>query len=1429
MTAILVTIPKSRLEAVEQEEADVAKRIANGEQGISYYWTLSSAPKNTPEQIWFLWNGAVRAYHDVISIEKGNPVKLYMKPEIHMLDKPIPMKGFQGWRYFDKEGVQGLEIKSSLKLGLNYSPGKAMWLAPNGQTYEGQTSDDEHAQIAYELCFKFYKKDIPKEYTPYDFITILLHHNWTRVSWFTTELYLEVEHFNMAKDAIIEYLSTQRGKSLHIEDWSGKNPQTVYKGTVDKFLDEELEKVSSLKTGKKNEMDYLKDHKVPLTEEEKDKCIKEGATWDNGDCGIWKAKKKDGSIVYGCNTHRAYQVKDSLEEAIKAFDFIKTTSSLKFSWSNPERLLEDFPPNLSLDRKHPLQDTLLNDYKTVIFDPLNTIWKVISKDGSALMASKTVPPYHLKEKGILEDNKGNLIKLEHNVAPLISLLDLEGKTLGIVTDDAIPNRTKEAQPVVLLLRKFRLYDYFSYIEVDKRINYSEYVRSDGATLFITDNNPVGKEVNDRGQVDILQRQSFEDYVELLQPKEEQRNSVLSRLGYAIVKLVKKAWEPPNIDKFTSPEEFLNRIKSYQVWKSSNENLLFLGESPKIIYNGGGVYELKPASWGGAPELDTHARFTSNMFPLTLVQYNWKNKTSSLKFSAQFDSSTWVSPDNEAVYIIEYNLPYKLISNDWRTYKESSLKLSNDTISGKDEMNKYEQHISKLSKDELEKIHKKDLGQIGGLTIWLVDAEYIRNKVDQDFSVSGEESVLVLQPNSKIVNSIKLKDLVFKEGQKVLSLDKDSISYSWESLKAITKHKTKDKLVKITTRSGRHIELSSSHSCLTVNNDGDIIKIKPSEMVKGKTVIPICGNVPSITNNIWDISSYKSVYKTKKGFKLPNLELSPDLGFLIGIYLAEGSISKEMNISSIVPEIRDRVIKYCLSIGLHKPWSNKTEIRIGNLQLTTAFLQTFGTGSNKKTIPGWVFGTPLSFRKAIIDGYWSGDGSILNNHGHIEAYAMSNSKELAEGILNLLSSIGIGAAIKKKHIKHPGFKNPIETHYYVRVATSFVKNLPVMTHKEKEVNRLLYKQPKWETSAIAPTPKNLIIGNNKNQIFFRMFAKAGRTYRGLEFVKRASKHPRLKQLLNGNIIWDVVEEITLSRKEEFIYDLSIDKNRTFVLSSGITVHNTTGGNQGRYKFVPSDEIWIEDTMSPSDIVPCIVHEFIESVLMTNEGLTYDDAHEKANKVEQKVREQISKYTGKDDILSFVKYALIDNKSLIEKEFKESSLKFSSEAPEESVKRLGIEYRGPQKDRNGNVVFEWYQDPVTNGSFAVKPGETIDQKLQELRSKFTTSSLKLGWEPKNVNSRDFIENYIRNHVDLEKASEIMDEVINGIGSVYTIDMQDKDVLNLYRNQIRYIPGDDKLDLDFDKITFDVNGEVYPGRWDDVFFDMLISLVNKKEKDA
>jgi hypothetical protein len=76
-------------------------------------------------------------------------------------------------------------------------------------------------------------------------------------------------------------------------------------------------------------MDKLKEHRVKLDPQERNMVIRKQAVWPQSGGkpvpGVWKAVI-EGKSWYVCNTHRAAAIKPTLRAAIKAFEFIKTTS-----------------------------------------------------------------------------------------------------------------------------------------------------------------------------------------------------------------------------------------------------------------------------------------------------------------------------------------------------------------------------------------------------------------------------------------------------------------------------------------------------------------------------------------------------------------------------------------------------------------------------------------------------------------------------------------------------------------------------------------------------------------------------------------------------------------------------------------------------------------------------------------------------------------------------------------------------------------------------------------------------------------------------------------------------------------------------------------------------------------------------------------------
>ena len=89
----------------------------------------------------------------------------------------------------------------------------------------------------------------------------------------------------------------------------------------------------------------------------------------------------------------------------------------------------------------------------------------------------------------------------------------------------------------------------------------------------------------------------------------------------------------------------------------------------------------------------------------------------------------------------------------------------------------------------------------------------------------------------------------------------------------------------------------------------------------------------------------------------------------------------------------------------------------------------------------------------------------------------------------------------------------------------------------------------------------------------------------------------------------------------LFDFSVWAVDGEIIRDEVDIDFVAGGNPARYAYVPENEIWIEKNLSPADAAPTILHEIIEVNYMLSENLSYNAAHNKANKAEKGMRETI----------------------------------------------------------------------------------------------------------------------------------------------------------------------------------------------------------------
>ncbi|MBI5139849.1 MAG: hypothetical protein HZA94_00125 [Candidatus Vogelbacteria bacterium] len=91
------------------------------------------------------------------------------------------------------------------------------------------------------------------------------------------------------------------------------------------------------------------------------------------------------------------------------------------------------------------------------------------------------------------------------------------------------------------------------------------------------------------------------------------------------------------------------------------------------------------------------------------------------------------------------------------------------------------------------------------------------------------------------------------------------------------------------------------------------------------------------------------------------------------------------------------------------------------------------------------------------------------------------------------------------------------------------------------------------------------------------------------------------------------------RRKFLKKYSNDAVRTYLVDSGLVrgiFYNdwVSGGHDKVYRFVPSNEVWIDDDITDEERPYVILHEIHERHLMDN-GQSYPEAHNSACKTEQ----------------------------------------------------------------------------------------------------------------------------------------------------------------------------------------------------------------------
>jgi len=454
---------------------------------------------------------------------------------------------------------------------------------------------------------------------------------------------------------------------------------------------------------------------------------------------------------------------------------------------------------------------------------------------------------------------------------------------------------------------------------------------------------------------------------------------------------------------------------------------------------------------------------------------------------------------------------------------------------------------------------------------------IKNKETQEFEVMsvimGEFCDELIATNldktfnTGHVNSVEtlLNDL--ENEYYIIGVSEDEKT-SWNKISHVSKHPVNGQMMKVTTRSGRTVETTTSHSHL-IRKDHKVAAIKGSEMVEGMR-IPVCAH---IDNKMFIKNKYQ------------NLELNELMGWFIGAYLAEGNLNYHeiaiTNVSEHYIENTKKVAalfgKECRVTEKQGAYGKSVTTKFTCKELATILLNTCGTGSFVKRVPDFAFTAPTEFKAAMFQGYFDGDGNFQCDEKHHQIRCCSRSSQLIKDLALILNYFEIFGVIKTE-------ENKGKQLYHLNIPSKYAKmyqeTIGTQLHNEKLSNLVQYIERNdikflseqidkinglgeivahcGKTLKLPGQSRTYGFWKNKDSIGRRTLEKYYKTFKENDTQNLISEELKIiEQAINSNIVWDEIVQIEYytPNQTNYVYDFTIPGNQTFMTDYGVIVHNT----------------------------------------------------------------------------------------------------------------------------------------------------------------------------------------------------------------------------------------------------------------------------------
>ena len=404
-----------------------------------------------------------------------------------------------------------------------------------------------------------------------------------------------------------------------------------------------------------------------------------------------------------------------------------------------------------------------------------------------------------------------------------------------------------------------------------------------------------------------------------------------------------------------------------------------------------------------------------------------------------------------------------------------------------------------------------------------------------------------------VNSVETDLSKLPNEYYIIGVDSNERTH-WNKISHVTRHPVNGNLMEVKTKSGRKTITTLSHSHL---------------IRKNQTVEPIAGyelqvgmRIP-VTKYIDNTFVNDKINIGEKEYQLDDL-----FGWFVGIYLAKGSIvGNIIYISNISEQYINKIIEFGNFFGaiviVHQ-----SSVSLTHKILVNFLIDTMGTclivdyKFTTSNIPAFAFTAPNNFKASLLQAYIDNYGYFQVDKPIKQIKVCSRNKQLISDIALLLNYFDIFCTIKERDNLSINacyaltYQEHIGTLLNQEKLTSIIENT-LETDEIDKINGLGVIIAKC-CKTLELFDESILIDANKECIDRKTLSKYIKMFTEHEDVNKIQHEITiLNQAVNSNVIWDEIIDIKIYTPDqtEYVYDFTVPGNQTFMVDTGIIVHNT----------------------------------------------------------------------------------------------------------------------------------------------------------------------------------------------------------------------------------------------------------------------------------